>query len=137
MWSWRRRRPPPPVLLSSLDRLAELIERVVALLDQISLAPAPAPLEPETAAADPPVQAGHVLFVPSADGYLLFQRDGPPPERGTAVELDDDAFLVLRLGLSPLPHDGRRCAYLESREAAPSGIYARSGSASADSDLAQ
>lgn len=135
MWSWRRRRPPPPVLLPSLDRLAELIERVVALLDQVSLAPAPDPAShPKAVAEDEivlkqrdldPVAGGWLALVHSSDGYCLLQRDGPPPERGAAVELDDGDFLVLGLGPSPLPHDRRRCAYLESREAAPSGMIAR------------
>jgi len=142
----RRRRQPPPVLLPSLDRLAELIERVVALLDQVTLAPTPvparapaptpAPPAPEPAAAVTPAPAvhGHVLFVSASDGYRLLQRDGPPPDRGAVLELDGGVFLVLRLGPSPLPGDRRRCAFL-SREAAPSGVFARSESARADSDL--
>jgi len=140
----RRRRQPPPVLLPSLDRLAELIERVVALLDEVSLAPVPEQspkpdLEQELVLNQhkPEPADGWVAFVHSPDGYRLLQRDGPPPALGAAVELDDGAFLVLRLGPSPLPGDRRRCACLESREAAPSGIFARSESASADSDLAQ
>lgn len=114
---FRRRRLPPPVLLPSLDRLGELIERVVALLDQVSLAPAPPPPPgPEPAPAAPPVQADHVLFVSAPDGYRLLQRDGPPPDRGAALELEGGSFLVLRLGPSPLPGDRRRCAFLEREE---------------------
>jgi hypothetical protein len=133
MWFRRRRRrqPPLPVLLPSLDRLAELIERVVALLDQVSLAPVSTPPAPE------PATEGWVAFVHSPDGYRLLQRDGSPPKQGAVVELDEGAFLVVGLGPSPLPGDRRRCAFVESREAAPSGIFARSESASADSDLAQ
>ena len=134
----RRRRQPPPVLLPSLDRLAELIERVVALLDQVSLAPVPVPEEIVLEQHNPgPVPDGWVALLPSPDGYRLLQRDGPPPEQGAAVELEEGAFLVLGLGPSPLPGDRRRCAFLQSREAAPSGIFARSESASADSDVAQ
>lgn len=108
------------MLLLSLDRLAELIERVVALLDQVSLAPAPPPPPgPEPAPAAPPVQADHVLFVSAPDGYRLLQRDGPPPDRGATLELDDGAFLVLRLGPSPLPGDRRRCAFVERQERPP------------------
>ena len=119
MWFRRRRRQPPLVLLPSLDRLAELIERVVALIDQVTLAPAPAraPPSPEPAATIPPTQAddGHVLFVSASDGYRLLRRHGPPPDRGAALELDDGVYLVLHLGPSPLPGDRRRCAFLESR----------------------
>lgn len=128
MWFRRRRRQPPLVLLPSLDRLAELIARVVALLDEVALAPAPAPApaqgpapappESEPAAALPPLQ-GHVLFVATPNGYLLLQRDGSPPERGRVLELDGGAFLVLRLGASPLPGDRRRCAFVERQERLP------------------
>jgi len=122
MWFWRRRRRlPPPVLLPSLDRLAELIERVVALLDQVSLAPEPHP--PEEIVLEQhnprPVPEGWVAFVPSPDGYRLLQRDGPPPGRGTVLELEDGPFVVLRLGPSPLPGDRRRCAFVERKEPTP------------------
>lgn len=120
MWFWRRRRRlPPSLLLPSLDRLAELIEGVVARLDQVALASEPTLSAPEPEVAPPPVQAGHVLFVAGPEGYRLFQRDGPPPDRGAALALDDSVFLVLRLGPSPLPGDRRRCAFLEREE--PSG----------------
>ena len=56
---------------------------------------------------------GWVALVPSPDGYRLLQRDGPPPERGAVLALDDGMLVVLRLGPSPLPGDRRRCAYME------------------------
>ena len=119
MWFRRRRRRlPPPVLLPSLDRLAELVERVVALLDDLALAPEPPSEEfvlqehkVEPAAAD-----GWVAFVQAPDGYRLHQRDGGPPSRGATVELDGETLVVLRLGPSPLPGDRRRCAFLEREE---------------------
>lgn len=122
----RRRRQPPPVLLPSLDRLAELIERVVALLDQVELAPVAVP-EPkpdlvrefafEQHDPDPePVPDGWVALVSSPDGYQLLQRAGQPPDPGAALELEDGSFVVLRLGPSPLPGDRRRCAYLEQEQ---------------------
>ena len=126
---FRRRRPPPPVLLPSLDRLAELIERVVELLDEVALgpprepahppAPAPNPAPdpvPSTVASPGPAIDGHVLLVPFPDGYRLLEREGAPPARGDLLELDDGGFSVLRLGPSPLPGDRRRCAYLERQE---------------------
>jgi len=123
----RRRRQPPPVLLPSLDRLAELIERVVALLDQVSLAPVPVPeSKPEPARGivlkqhnPAPAVDGWVALVPSPEGYRLLQRAGQPPEQGAALELDDGVFVVLRLGPSPLPGDRRRCAYLEQEPPSP------------------
>jgi len=122
MWFRRRRRRQPPVLLPSLDRLAELIERVVALLDQVSLAPEQSPREEivlQQNDPDPesePVTEGWVAFVHSPDGYRLLQRDGAPPDRGAVIELDQGSFAVLRLGPSPLPGDRRRCVYVEKQE---------------------
>jgi len=103
MWPWRRRRLSPPVLLPALDRLAELIERVVALLDQVSLAPEPA-------------SDGWLALVPSPEGYRLLAHDGAPPARLATVELELGRFVVLRLGPSPLPGDLRRCAFVERQE---------------------
>jgi hypothetical protein len=127
---FRRRRPPPPVLLPSLEQLAELIERVVELLDEVALgpprepahrvtpAPVPVPDNPAPSAVSnpaPPVD-GYVLLVPSPDGYRLLEREGAPPARGDLLDVDDDRFSVLRLGPSPLPADRRRCAYLQREE---------------------
>lgn len=111
----RRRRSPPPVLLPSLDRLAELIERVVALLDEVTLAPEqPAREEIVSNPHNPgPAADGWLAFVHSPDGYRLLEQEGGPPVRNATVELDGGAFVVLRLGPSPLPGDPRRCAFVE------------------------
>jgi hypothetical protein len=125
---FRRRRPPPPVLLPSLERLSELIERVVELLDEVALRPSREPAatgDPEpnsptvTASVAPslmPPVSGHMLLLSFPDGYRLAARDGPPPARGDVLEADGEVFAVLRLGPSPLPGDWRRCAYLERKE---------------------
>lgn len=116
MWFRRRRRQPPPVLLPSLDRLAELVERVVALLDQLSLAPVPEPRAELVLEQHKPEPAdGWLAFIPSPEGYRLLERDGSPPVQGETVELDG-RYCVLRLGPSPLPRDRRRCAYVERKE---------------------
>ena len=100
-FSWFRRpaRHSPPVL-SSLDRLAELVERVIALVEEV----APAPID------------GHVLFAPAAGGYRLLVREGVAPACGAELELEGGRFRVLRHGPSPLPGDLRRCALLERQE---------------------
>jgi hypothetical protein len=60
-------------------------------------------------------QGRHVLFAPTAAGYLLIERDGSPPVRAATVELSDPPgrFEVVKVAPSPLPHDGRLCAYLD------------------------
>ncbi len=108
MWSrlGRRlgRRAHAPLDLAAVDRLDELVGRIVTLI-------------PEAAAA-PRAAAATLLFVPSAAGYRLAEwPDGAPPARGGRVELPDGVFRVLRHGPSPLPGDRRRCAFLEREEA--------------------
>ena len=109
------------MVLPALDRIAELIDRVVVLLDQ---APAPAPTpapapepdvdeQPAAGAEEEETEEGHALVVPGPGGYRLLDRDGPAPARGETLELDEGMFRVLRLGSSPLPGDRRRCAFLE------------------------
>ena len=114
----RRRRGPSPLLLPALERLGELIERVVALLDDVSLAPESPPREGIVSKRHNPgpVADGWVAFVAAPDGYRLVEREGPPPPRGAALELDGDACVALRLGPSPLPGDRRRCVFVEKQE---------------------
>jgi hypothetical protein len=58
--------------------------------------------------------SGYVLFVPSPQGYRLEERSGTPPERDERIEVAGAAFVVSRVGASPLPQDPRPCAYLLS-----------------------
>lgn len=114
MWFRRRRRQQPPVLLPPVDRLAELVNRVVTLLDETP-APAPEPVAAER--SDEEVVDEHVVFVPGRDGYRLLVREGTAPARGDEIDLDEVRYRVLRLGPSPLPGDRRRCAFLEQEPA--------------------
>ena len=70
--------------------------------------------------------AGHVTayvaLVPGAR-YRLVERDDGPPTVGARISVDGDAYLVARLGASPLPGDRRRCAFLE-RDFAPDSNFA-------------
>ena len=119
--------------MPSLERLAELIERVVELLDEVAVLPTLEPARSPPLALDPepdplpspapnpgpnpaPSVDGHLLFVSTPDGYRLLERQGaPPPARGDLLEVEGIGYSVLRLGPSPLPGDWRRCAYLEGR----------------------
>jgi hypothetical protein len=59
---------------------------------------------------------GHVLFISQPVSYGLLARDGPVPELGSEVVLDDWAegrYRVAKVGPSPLPGDRRPCAFLE------------------------
>ena len=55
----------------------------------------------------------HVLFVWTPNGYSLHERDGEPPAVGSEIEEQDGRFVVTKVAGSPLPGDGRRCAYLQ------------------------
>jgi hypothetical protein len=69
--------------------------------------------ETTTSLPEPRGETAHVLFVPSATGYTLVERDGIAPEAGDIVEVDGGRYIVRRHGPSPLPGPRRRCAYLE------------------------
>jgi len=55
----------------------------------------------------------HVLFVSTPNGYELHEREGDPPPVGSEVEEQNARFVVSKVAASPLPGDGRRCAYLQ------------------------
>lgn len=130
----RRRRSPPSEIQPSLERLGELVARVVDLLDDGTPTEPRPPLphvvvkvEPEAsvalpepvvepAAAPEPGVAGWVAYVPSPHGYRLVVERGAPPARGATIAIEGVTFRVLRVGRSPLPGDRRRCAYLEGEE---------------------
>ena len=59
-------------------------------------------------------RSGYLLFVPSPQGYRIEERNGLAPERDERVEIDGVAYVVSRVGASPLPLDPRPCAYLLS-----------------------
>jgi hypothetical protein len=112
----RRPRKPSPLDPSALDRLEELITRVIELVPQAVGAREPTAQasgngpDPATEvfAAEPPARA-HLLLLP---GYTLHERPGPTPPCGGHVEYDGILYTVLRQGPSPLPADRRRCAFL-------------------------
>ena len=58
---------------------------------------------------------GCVAFAPTPSGYRLVELPGTPPEVGATLELEcsDGPLVVTRYGRSPLPLDGRPCAYLD------------------------
>jgi hypothetical protein len=68
----------------------------------------------EREAAAPALRAAEpveLAFVPGAR-YSLVELDASPLTAGLELEIEDDVFVVTRVGPSPLPGDRRRCAYL-------------------------
>ena len=104
-------------------REAELVEDELAPAEP-EQGPEPAeepPSEPDllrTPAGDPRAER-ILLFVPGR-AYQLVEVDHVPLEAGVELRLNGENYVVARVGPSPLPGDGRRCAYLvrgSSREA--------------------
>lgn len=56
----------------------------------------------------------YLLFVTKPTGYELHERDGDVPELGSEVEEGERRLQVSKLGPSPLPGDGRVCAYSQA-----------------------
>ena len=55
----------------------------------------------------------YLVFVWRPSGYELRERDGDPPSVGDELEEDGTRMSVVKVATSPLPGDGRRCAYLQ------------------------
>ena len=55
---------------------------------------------------------GHLLFVWKPSGYELREAEGDVPAVGSQVEQDGTLMRVTKIAPSPLPGDGRQCAYL-------------------------
>jgi hypothetical protein len=103
-----------------------LLDRRLRGLDVTGLADHLDTLEGEVAAlkarlirAESERPPGHVLFVPTPEGYEVVEADEPPPPVGQLLLLEHGCFRVQRVGRSPFPRDRRPCLFLE---AAPSGI---------------
>jgi signal peptidase I len=74
-------------------------------------APPEEAVEPATT-EEPAPAVTHLLFVPGPRGYRLTEADGEVPETGATVTEHGMAYVVSKLARSPLPGDGRACAYL-------------------------
>ena len=54
----------------------------------------------------------HLRFVALPDGYRLTTSDERCAEPGDRIVVDDETFVVTKVGRSPLPDDPRPCAFL-------------------------
>jgi hypothetical protein len=109
--------PEPDLELERLQaenrRLHEEIERLHGEFTKLTLVEAEADAEEP----EPEQPSSHLLFVPTANRYLLVEREGPPPAPGDELELPDvdGLLLVTKVGRSPYPENGRPCAFLLPR----------------------
>ncbi|HEX4931281.1 MAG TPA: hypothetical protein VFV62_11280 [Gaiellaceae bacterium] len=85
-------------------RISEL-QQEVAALREAAVVQAPV--------VEAPVESAHLLLTHTSDGYTLMEWPGPAPQSGTLLDVDGVRFVVLRVGVSPLPGSGLRCVFLE------------------------
>jgi hypothetical protein len=87
---------------AAVERRERAVEaRETELAEREAMAPR---LPPETESVE-------LAFVPS-ERYVLVELDPTAVSAGLELEIEDDVFVVSRVGRSPLPGDSRRCAYL-------------------------
>ena len=104
---------------AAAQRREEELERRAAELAELARVLDVRGTTPGRAATKPVREDEHVALVSTADRYRLVIREGPPPEPGSTVELDDIPHRVVRLTASPLPGDDRSCALLEAEPDSP------------------
>jgi len=56
----------------------------------------------------------YLLFLPHDEGYDLVERDGPAPVVGDSIEVGGAAWVVTKVGPSPLPYDERTCVFFSA-----------------------
>jgi len=57
----------------------------------------------------------YLLFLWSPAGYTLREMSGELPAVGHEFDEGEHTLVVTKLGASPLPGDGRRCAFAASK----------------------
>lgn len=85
--------------------LAEREQELDALREQLE------ERETQLAGGETTAQPVELVFLP-AERYRIVVIEPVVLTAGYAFEVDDVEYTVVRVGRSPLPHDGRRCAYL-------------------------
>ena len=103
----------------AVRRREEELERRAAELAELGRALDERGTSPGRSGSKPVREDEHVALVSTADRYRLVIREGPPPEPGSTVELDDIPYRAVRLTASPLPGDDRSCALLEAEPESP------------------
>jgi hypothetical protein len=65
--------------------------------------------------AEPEPSVAYVLCFAGSSGYNLLDAEGVVPAAGDPVSVPgtDEAYVVVRVGSSPLPDDARPCAFAE------------------------
>ena len=87
--------------LAASERARVEADLRLAALEELRREPEPVPV------------TAHVVFVRTGARYALVPADGPPPEPGTRLELEQRDYVVLKVGRSPYPGDDRPCAFVE------------------------
>ena len=103
----------------AVRRREEELERRAAELAELGRALDERGTSPGRSGSKPVREDEHVALVSTADRYRLVIREGPPPEPGSTVQLDDLPYRTVRITASPLPGDDRSCVLLEAEPGSP------------------
>jgi hypothetical protein len=94
---------------AALDQRERALDARAAAIDERELQVDEARLAPK---AEPGPTAAELCFVPGARYRLVEAKEPEGLVTGSVVEVEDEVYVVARVGPSPLPADSRRCAYL-------------------------
>ena len=103
----------------AVRRREEELERRAAELAELARVLDERGTSPGRLGSKPVREDEHVALVSTADRYRLVIREGPPPEPGSTVQLDDLPYRTVRITASPLPGDDRSCVLLEAEPGSP------------------
>jgi hypothetical protein len=95
------------LMRAALERREQALETREAAIASREIEDEPVPGE-RTAAIEPGVE---LLFVPGPE-YRLVETEGKRLAAGATVDVEGEGYVVTKIARSPLPRDGRRCAYL-------------------------
>lgn len=112
-----RQQGPDPEQFEQLEaentRLQEEIEQLRSEFTELRAIEAELREQMPDPEPEPELPKSHVLFVPTPTGYLLLEREGPPPDPDSGVWLSSEgSFVVGKVGRAPVPGERRACAFL-------------------------
>jgi hypothetical protein len=88
-------------------------QRSTELLDDLFPVPSPASPADQRTRLQSDLDAAHLLFFPTSEGYELVELSAAVPTLGDVVDLGEHGLgEVVKVGRSPLPNDAGRCFYL-------------------------
>jgi signal peptidase len=95
----------------ALERQLEIAQAGIATLREALAVTVPTEAAAAPEPSPEPEPCAYLLFLPGPSGYRLVEQEGELPRAGGRIEADGKAYVVAKVGTSPLPGDRRRCAF--------------------------